>query len=85
MTMSHRTKKRLHNHVSSESDNEGASARNGMNGWLAELFLDIGDRLILEKNDWLVERHICTAKNLLKQQFPQMDGLELSTLSQARG
>lgn len=46
------------------------------NVWFPNLCLEQRDKMILEKKEWLNDKHIWAAQHLLQKQFPNIDGLQ---------
>ena len=44
--------------------------------WLPELNLTLKDRNVITKIEWLSDKHMLAVSNLLKQLFPQINGLQ---------
>ena len=50
--------------------------------WLPNLHLDTADKEICENGGWLTDKHIKAAQDLLKQQFPDVGGLQPTVYGQ---
>ena len=50
--------------------------------WLPHLNLNQEDKNILESGQWLTDKHIVAAQNLLRKQFPHIQGLQPPYLEQ---
>ena len=54
--------------------------------WVKELDLSTADReKLLDSSQMLNDKHILAAHDLLRNQFPQLGGLQCSLLSQTNG
>ena len=59
-----------------DTDATDEEIRHFSRSWIPDLHLDLNDKAILETGQWLTDRHVCAAKNLLKKQFPHICGLQ---------
>ena len=50
--------------------------KNVASPWLPELNLTVDDRNIITKDEWLTEKHMLAVSNVLKTQFPLINGLQ---------
>ena len=44
--------------------------------WLPELNLSLGDKRIITDNGWLSDKHMLAVSNILRRQFPHINGLQ---------
>ena len=44
--------------------------------WLPELNLSLGDKRIINDNGWLSDKHMLAVSNILRRQFPHINGLQ---------
>ena len=53
--------------------------------WLPELDFNFQDKIIIEEKGMLSDKHMLAVSKLLKVQFPHMQGLHTTLLSQSHG
>ncbi len=53
--------------------------------WLPELFLRADDKELIETGRWLTDKHVTAAQMLLQKDFPQVNGLQETTLAETGG